>query len=190
MNNNTRKTYKNKKCKKNIYKRKSSKYTGGSDTNKEIPDNLGDNVQKVATKLNDTVTKLSNIITTKEGVDYLFQLLETNIDANGDQVKDTLNYFNNGLIDNSINIIKFITYQIKQKVEKIVQKMDEGKGKINENIDLYTKRFNDKMEEYTNKLIDTINQSKKYVDDVKKQIPNDITQNGNKKKKTIKKSNK
>ena len=185
MNNNTRKTYKKKRCNK-----KSSKYTGGSDTNKEIPDNLGDNVQKVATKLNDTVTKLSNIITTKEGVDYFFQLLEKNIDENGNQVKDTLNYFNNGLIDNSINIIKFITYQIKQKVEKIVQKMDEGKGKINENIDLYTKRFNDKMEEYTNKLIDTINQSKKYVDEAQKQLPTTVTQNGNKKKKTIKKSKK
>jgi len=190
MNYNTRKTYKKIIYKKKRCKRKSIKYTGGSDTNKEIPDNLGDNVQKVATKLNDNVSKLSNIITTKESIEYFFQILENQIDTNGEQVKDTLNYANNSLIDNSINIIKFISCQIKQKVEKLVQKMDQGKGKINKNINHYTKKLNDTMEEFTNKLIDTINKSKKYVNDIENNIPNTIIQNGNKNKKTIKKSKK
>lgn len=193
MNNNKKLTTKrltNKKLtnKKTQYIRRTYKYSGGSEQNKEIPDNLGDNVQKVATKLNESITNLSQVLTTKEGVDYFFKLLENNIDNNGNHVKNNLNYLNNSLIDNSVNIIKFITCQIKQQVKTVLEQMERGKGTINKNMNKYTKQLNDKIEEYSNNLISTINTSKKYVDNIEKNLPKATNiQNGNKKRKTLKK---
>ena len=174
--------------KKTPYIKRTNKYSGGSEQNKEIPDNIGDNVQKVATKLNESITNLSQVLTTNEGLEYFFKLLENNIDNNGNHVKNNLNYLNNSLIDNSINIIKFITCQIKHQVKTVLEQMDRGKGTINKNMNKYTKRLNDKIEEYSNNLISTINTSKKYVDTIQKNLPKATNiQNGNKKRKTIKK---
>lgn len=185
---NKRLTNKKSTNKKTQYIRRTNKYRGGNEQNKEIPDNLGDNVQKVATKLNESITNLSQVLTTKEGVDYFFKLLEKNIDNNGNHVKNNLNYLNNSLIDNSINIIKFITCQIKHHVKTVLEQMEQGKGTINKNMNKYTTQLNDKIEEYSNNLISTINTSKKYVDNIENNLPKVTnSQNGNKKRKTIKK---
>ena len=66
--------------------------------------------------------------------------------------------------------------------------MERAKGTINKNMNKYTKQLNDKIEEYSNNLISTINTSKKYVDNIEKNLPKATNiQNGNKKRKTLKK---
>ena len=193
MNNNKRQTYKRQTYKRQTGKRKQyirrvAKYNGGSGQHKEIPDNLGDNLQEVATRLNESITDLSKNMTTKDGLEYLFKLLEHNIDNNGNQVKNNLNYFNNSVINTSIKLIKFITCVIKQQVEKVLEQMEQGKGTINNNMNQYTKHLNDTIEEYSKTLIDTIHTTKQYIDDVDHNLPKATNiQNGNKKKKTIKK---